>query len=174
MNTDSDRECASWKTRFQRLLQLYGHRNWIVVADAAYPAQSNPGIETLFTGADHFTLLDEVLGAIDKATHIRAHVYLDAELNQIAEEDASGVIVHRKEMSRLLSGKNTRQLAHEQIIARLDEAGKLFRILILKSTLTIPYTSVFLELDCGYWSEKAEQRLRSVQPQETSAALKAR
>ncbi len=174
MNTDSDRECESWKTRFQRLLQLYGHRNWIVVADAAYPAQSNPGIETLFTGADHFTLLKEVLGAIEAAAHVRANVYLDAELQQIVEEDAPGVTAHRKEISRLLAGKNTRQIAHEQIIARLDEAGKLFRILILKSTLTIPYTSVFLELDCGYWSEEAEQRLRSAQPQETSAALKSR
>jgi hypothetical protein len=26
--------------------------------------------------------------------------------------------------------------------------------------MTIPYTSVFFELDCGYWSAAAEQRLR--------------
>jgi hypothetical protein len=24
----------------------------------------------------------------------------------------------------------------------------------------MPYTSVFVELDCGYWSDAAEQRLR--------------
>jgi hypothetical protein len=51
-------------------------------------------------------------------------------------------------------------LPHEQIIAKLDESGKLFRILVLKSTLAIPYTSVFFELDCGYWSREAEERLR--------------
>jgi hypothetical protein len=28
------------------------------------------------------------------------------------------------------------------------------------TNLTLPYTSVFLELDCGYWSPEAEQRLR--------------
>jgi hypothetical protein len=43
----------------------------------------------------------------------------------------------------------------------LDEAGKTFNVLILKTNLTLPYTSVFLELDCGYWSEEAEQRLRA-------------
>jgi hypothetical protein len=26
--------------------------------------------------------------------------------------------------------------------------------------MTIPYTSVFFELDCGYWDADAEQRLR--------------
>ena len=26
--------------------------------------------------------------------------------------------------------------------------------------MTIPYTSVFFELDCGYWNAGAEQRLR--------------
>jgi hypothetical protein len=36
----------------------------------------------------------------------------------------------------------------------------LYQILILKTTLTIPYTTVFLQLDCGYWSDAAEKRLR--------------
>ena len=27
--------------------------------------------------------------------------------------------------------------------------------------MTIPYTSVFLQLDCKYWSADAEQRLRA-------------
>jgi hypothetical protein len=26
--------------------------------------------------------------------------------------------------------------------------------------MTLPYTSVFLQLDCGYWSADAERRLR--------------
>jgi hypothetical protein len=32
--------------------------------------------------------------------------------------------------------------------------------LIVKTDMTIPYTSVFFELDCGYWNAEAEQRLR--------------
>jgi hypothetical protein len=30
--------------------------------------------------------------------------------------------------------------------------------------MTIPYTSVFFELDCGYWNAEAEQRLRQAMP----------
>ena len=39
-------------------------------------------------------------------------------------------------------------------------AGATFRVLIIKTDMTLPYTSVFCELDCGYWSAAAEQRLR--------------
>jgi L-fucose mutarotase/ribose pyranase (RbsD/FucU family) len=118
-------------------LQIYGHRNWIVVADLAYPAESNPGIETVFTGGGHTEVLKKVLDAIAESFHVRTNVYLDAELKQVAEEDAPGVSALRKEMIRLLAGNNTHELAHEEIIARLGRAGKLFRILILKSTLAI-------------------------------------
>jgi len=49
---------------------------------------------------------------------------------------------------------------NEEIISKLDEAGKTFHILVLKTTLTIPYTSVFIRLECGYWGADAEKRLR--------------
>ena len=168
MNTNPDREFESWKARLARMMPLLGHRNWIVVADAAYPAQSNPGIETLFTGGDHAEVLGSVLAAIAASSHVRANIYLDAELQLVTEEDAPGVSAVRRQITGHLPAENTRSLAHEQIITRLDEAGKLFRILIFKSTLRIPYTSVFLELDCGYWSEDAEKRLRSAQPNQTT------
>jgi hypothetical protein len=35
---------ADWKQQLKDLLPLFGHRNWIVVADSAYPAQSRSGI----------------------------------------------------------------------------------------------------------------------------------
>ena len=38
---------VGWAQRLAECLPLYGHRNWIVVADAAYPAQAGPGIETI-------------------------------------------------------------------------------------------------------------------------------
>ena len=163
MNTNPDHGFESWESHLRRIMPLFGHRNWIVVADAAYPAQSNPGIETVFTGSNHTDVLGTVLATIAGSKHVRADIYLDAELQLVKEEDAPGVSAVRTEIVRNLEAMNARSLPHEQIIARLDEAGKLFRILIVKSTLTIPYTSVFLELDCGYWSEEAEARLRKAQ-----------
>jgi L-fucose mutarotase/ribose pyranase (RbsD/FucU family) len=149
-----------WAISLKHRLALFGHRNWIVVADAAYPAQSNPGIETIATGADHLLLLQAALKAVQSSKHVRANVYVDAELKSVDEQDASGVTRFRQKLGNILAHQDTHALPHDQIIAKLDESGKLFHVLILKSTLTIPYTSVFLELDCGYWSPDAEERLR--------------
>lgn len=161
MNIKDSQKIEEWEVELRRLLPLLGHRNWVVIADSAYPAQSNPGIETIATGTDHIDLLERTLNAISECRHIRANVYVDAELKFVSGEDAPGVIEYRRKMNRLLKDRIACELQHEQIISKLDASGRLFRVLILKSTLTIPYTSVFLELDCGYWNEDAERRLRS-------------
>jgi hypothetical protein len=59
-------------------------------------------------------------------------------------------------------------LPHDRIIERLDEAARTFRILIIKTAATIPYTSVFIRLDFGYWSDEAERRLRAALATRTS------
>jgi L-fucose mutarotase/ribose pyranase (RbsD/FucU family) len=159
IDKNSDKE-NSWKLVLKNLLPVWGHRNWIVVADAAYPAQSNPGIETIATEAEHLEVLKTTLDAISNSKHIRAKIYMDAEFKMLSEQDAPGVTTYRQQLVRLVGGRDAEALCHDEIIAKLDESGKLFRVLILKSTLAIPYTSVFLELDCGYWNREAEERLR--------------
>jgi hypothetical protein len=149
-----------WEELLSLRLPLFGHRNWIVIVDSAYPAQSNPGIETIATGADHLLVLKATLEAVQNSKHVRVNIYLDAELKSVAEQDAPGVGGFRKKLMDLIAHRDALELSHEQIISKLDECGALFRILILKSTLAIPYTSVFLELDCGYWNREAEERLR--------------
>jgi len=150
-----------WELSLKRQLPLLGHRNWIVVADSAYPAQSNLGIETIATGADHLEVLKATFDAIGSSRHVRPNIYMDSEFRLVVEEDGPGITRYRQKLIRLIGNRETRLLAHDQIIAKLDESAKLFRILILKSTLIIPYTSVFFELDCGYWTREAEERLRA-------------
>ena len=67
----------------------------------------------------------------------------------------------RDGVAAALAGVETRALPHEDVIRALDEAGRTFRILLLKTTLALPYTSVFLQLDCGYWNVDAESELRA-------------
>lgn len=153
-----------WEAELEARLPLFGHRNWIVVADAAYPAHSSSGIETVVAGADHLRVLEAVLKTIAAQPHIRAKVYLDSELKFVAEKDAPGVTKLRRQLDAALSKADRKDLPHEEIIAKLDESARRFRILLVKTDLTIPYTSVFLELDCGYWSAAAEQRLRKSMP----------
>ena len=150
----------SWQQAVAERIPLYGHRNWIVIADSAYPAQSSPGIETVVSSADHLEVVQAVLKALAGSKHVRPILYTDAELKYVSENDAPGITAYREQLSRALGARPVSVLPHEQIITKLDEAGKTFRVLIIKTNLTLPYTSVFLQLDCGYWSADAERRLR--------------
>jgi hypothetical protein len=150
-----------WREILRERLPGYGHRNWIVVADAAYPAQCSPGIETVVTGAGQGEVLEAVLGAVAAAPHVRPIMYADRELGFVSEADAPGVDEYRASLAGLMRHPDSRRLPHEEIISMLDGAGGTFRILVLKTTLEIPYTSVFVNLDCAYWSAEAELRLRA-------------
>jgi len=149
-----------WERQLRALLPLFGHRNWIVVADSAYPAQSKPGIETIAAGEDQMRVVRKVIDAITACNHIRANVYADKELAFVAENDAPGITEYRRQLDAALYGARVNRIPHEQIIQKLDQSAQVFRILIVKSDMTIPYTSVFFELDCGYWNAEAEERLR--------------
>ena len=154
------KSASAWEQRLAELLLLYGHRNWIVVADSAYPAQSRPGIETIYAGGDQVEAVTKVFNLITESSHLRANIYLDQELASVPEHVAAGVLDYRSQLERTL-GPGVRPLQHEQIIAKLDQAAQSFHVLIVKTAMTIPYTTVFFELDCGYWSAENEQRLRN-------------
>jgi L-fucose mutarotase/ribose pyranase (RbsD/FucU family) len=160
LTNSSNSVAADWKTQLSGLLPLFGHRNWIVVADSAYPAQSRAGIETIVSGADQLDVVRHVLDAIGSSAHVRANVFADKELASVSETDSPGVEEYRKELKKALHGARVVFIPHDKIIARLDESAQVFRILIIKTEMTIPYTSVFFELDCGYWDADAELRLR--------------
>ena len=150
-----------WQKTLQQQLPLLGHRNWIVIADSAYPWQTAPGIETIDTGAGQLEVVRAVLDALGKVRHVKPTIFLDAEMPHVPEADAPGITAYRDALTKLLGQRVVQSLPHEKIIARLDEAGKTFHVLLLKTDLTIPYTSVFLQLDCAYWSAEAEKRLRA-------------
>jgi len=151
----------SWQAKVADALPLLGHRNWILVVDSAYPLQSAPGIETVETDASQLEVLRHVLGAVDRSIHVRPVISMDAELPFVPENDAPGVSTYRTEISDLLRGYPVESLPHERVLANIEEASKHFNILVLKTNMTIPYTSVFIRLDCKYWSADAERRLRT-------------
>lgn len=155
------REQGAWVQVLKERLPLYGHRNWIVIADSAFPDQSRDGIETVVAHENQLAVLRTVLNVLSGSRHVRPIVYTDQELPLVDEADAPGVSDYRDQLAGILNGQAPSVLPHEQIIAKLDEVSKTFRVLIIKTTLTIPYTSVFLQLDCAYWGADAESRLRA-------------
>lgn len=150
----------AWQAKIERALPLLGHRNWIVIVDSAYPWQESPGIETVETGADQVTVLQAVLQAIQRSSNVRPVVFMDAELPFVTDQEAPGVTRYRQQVKAVLGDLPIHSVLHEQLIHQMNQAGGTFHILILKTNLTVPYTSVFLQLDCKYWSDAAETKLR--------------
>ena len=152
---------ANWEEILKDRLQVYGHRNWLVIADSAYPAQSSPAIETIIADEEQTRVLERTCAILAQCKHIKPNIYTDKELSFVDEKDAPGIESYRERLGALLTGGEVRVLPHENIIAKLDSAGELFRVLVVKTNMRIPYTSVFFELDCGYWNAQAEKKLRA-------------
>lgn len=151
----------AWQQKVTEELPLLGHRNWVVIVDSAYPLQSSSGLETIETGADQLAVLDYVLNAAKNSKHVRPLAHIDTELAYVPESEAPGVGQYREQLKTRLAGIPVDSVLHQTLIDRLNELGKSFHVLVLKTNMTIPYTSVFLQLDCRYWSAESEARLRA-------------
>jgi hypothetical protein len=123
--------------------------------------QTSPGIETVETNANQLDVVQTVLNSIDSSRHVRPVITMDAELPFVPDADAPGASTYRAQIGKLLKSYAVQSVLHDKAIADIDEAGKHFHILVLKTTMTIPYTSVFIRLDCKYWSADEEQSMRA-------------
>ena len=154
-------DSSDWRQVLKECIPLYGHRNWIVIADSAYPAQSRPGIQTIVSNSGQLEVLNEVLKDLSSSEHVRAIPFTDRELAYIDESDAPGVTAYRNQLFALLPDAPNHTQLHEKIIHELDEAAQTFRVLIVKTNMTMPYTSLFLQLNCKYASDADEPKIRT-------------
>jgi RbsD / FucU transport protein family len=152
---------SNWKSRINDSMPLLGHRNWILIVDSAYPLQSSPGVETIETNASHLDVLQYVLGTVNNSIHVRPLIYMDKELPFVPDDDAPGASAYRTQIAQVLGNYTIESIPHERVISQIDETSKEFHVLVLKTTMTIPYSSVFIRLDCKYWSADAEKRMRA-------------
>lgn len=149
-----------WRSQFDQSLPLLGHRNWIVIADKALPQQNAAGIEYIYTNEKLLPVLKYVMEQINTSGHIKPIIYQDKELSFITNNQAKGVKEFSDEAQQLFGVLPVQTILHDSVFTKLDAASKLFKVLVLKTNETIPYTSVFLELDCAYWNADKEKQLR--------------
>jgi hypothetical protein len=152
---------ANWRTQVTDEMPLLGHRNWILVVDSAYPLEISPGVQTIETDAPQLEVARFVLGAIENSIHVAPDIYVDAELPFVSDQDAPDASAYRRAASDLLHNYQIVSEPHEKLLARIADAGNTFRVLVLKTNGTVPYSSIFIRLDCKYWPSDAEQRLRA-------------
>lgn len=156
-----DMTYPEWKNQLDKQIKLLGHRNWILIVDAAYPLQSKQGIKTIVTNEDQLNVVNEVLQVVEKNNHVFPEVFLDKEIDFVSEKSVQGIGNYRRELTQLLEGEIVSKELHEKLIGMIDDSAKTFNILVLKTNMTIPYTSVFLRLNCGYWSLEQEKEMRN-------------
>jgi hypothetical protein len=155
---------SDWKAELAQRLPLLGHRNWILIADSAYPLQVSPGIEVVETNADQVEVVRYVLAQVNNSIHVRPEIFMDAELPYVPEQDAPGATAYRQQIAQVLNGYKIDSLLHDKLIAEMGQSSQSFRVLVLKTNLTVPYTSVFIRLNCKYWPTDAENRMRAQMP----------
>jgi len=150
-----------WKTEFHNLLPLLGHRNWILVVDKAFPMQTSQGLTIINTGEKLVPALKYVLDQIDLITHVQPVIYHDAEMNYLPEQ-VPGKTDYLTALNQVLGNVVPVPILHDSVFVKIDAASKLFSVVVLKTEETIPYSSVFIELDCKYWNAEQEQELRKM------------
>ena len=149
-----------WETQVDDRISEFGHRNWILIVDKAFPAQNTDGVITLDTKENLNDVLSFTLQQIASATHVKPIVYTDMEFAYLNSEQVSAIDEYKNARVEILEKYNPRELLHDSVFVKIDKASKLFKVLVLKTKEVIPYSSVFIEFDCKYWSSEKEKALR--------------
>lgn len=155
-------DSSRWQQRVENILPLYGHRNWILVVDKAFPAlAATSGMQVINTNADMLTVLKFLDGAIRHAPHITSHVFMDRELSYLPTEKGSAVASFKDSIAQLYHSQPISTILHDSVFTQISAASKNFQVLVLKTNSCIAYSSVYLELDCKYWNAEKEKALRA-------------
>lgn len=144
---------------YPHLAQL-GARNWIVVADPTCPVLAGPGIETINVPTDSVATFREVLDLLELQGSLTPRIWVCNELEAVSEKRAPGIGEYRRQLQTLLDGRFHYYADSRIIDLQLAQAASTYRILYIKTESRLPYSSVAIELDSGYWNPDAESEVR--------------
>lgn len=150
----------TWKNELKSKLPYLGDRNWILIVDKAFPEQTAKGIKMIYTHEKLLPVLRYTLNLIDSSDHVGAVISTDKELQYLTKEEVPGIQQYRDSLKKIFGNKNIHSILHEQVFKEMDTASKVFQVVVLKTDETIPYSSVYLHLNCAYWNDSLEAQLR--------------
>lgn len=149
-----------WHGAVDHQVAQLGYRNWIVIAEASFPAQSRPGVHQVTAPVEIPEALDYVLYALGQTEDVHAQAYVTRELRSVENDYAPGIDNFRKRLKDSLHGREATELDQQSLLTLLEDANRSFDVLVIRTQSALPYSSVFLELQPGYWSVESEARLR--------------
>jgi L-fucose mutarotase/ribose pyranase (RbsD/FucU family) len=149
-----------WKGSVNQQVNQLGYRNWIVVSEASFPAHSRQGIRQVTADAEVPEVVDYVLHSLEQTQHVRPQIYLTREMRSVENDFAPGIDSMRDRIRDSLHGHEPTELDQQSLITLLESANQSYDVLVIRTPTALPYTSVFLELQPGYWDAESEDRLR--------------
>lgn len=149
-----------WLGTLRHELNYLGARNWIVVAEAAFPIQSRRGLRVIQIDGEIPEIVDGVEQVIEEKHHVKPRLYVTSEIGSVPYDYAPGIKNFRKQLKSALHGRETVELDNEMLMRMLNDTSKTYRVLVIKSRTALPYSSVFMELGSGYWDAESESALR--------------
>lgn len=152
---------GTWQAAVQRQAGQLGYRNWIVIAEASFPAHNRPGIRQVNADMEIPETLDYVLTALEQTENVRPQVYVTRELRSVENDFAPGIDELRRKLQDAKHGHETTELDQQSLLTLLEDANRSFDVLVIRTPTALPYTSVFLELQPGYWDVESETHLRN-------------
>ena len=145
-----------WKDQLYKNLALVGARNWIVIAEASFPAYTGPGIKTMVSDKKSDEVLLEVLDILEEEAHVLPRIMISSELRSVTEDYAPGIKRYRNNINKMLPGRQHFELMSRTINSLIEDASKQFNVLVIKTKTALPYSNIYIELDSGYWNSESE------------------
>lgn len=149
-----------WQWAVDQQAARLGYRNWIVIAEASFPAHSLPGMRQVTAPVGIPDALDYVLTTLERTENVRPQIYLTRELRSVENDFAPGIEELRTQLRGALHGHDAIELEQQSLLTVLEDANRRFDVLVIRTRTALPYSSVFLELQPGYWDADSEGRLR--------------
>ena len=151
---------GGWRDELAMRTSQLGYRNWIVIAEASFPAHSRPGVRQVTADQEIPAVVDEVLRTLERTEHVTPRIFVSREMRAVENDYAPGIDDFRKRLETAMHAHETTELEHQSLMTLMEDTTKSFEVLVIRTPTALPYTSVFMELQPGYWNADSESALR--------------
>lgn len=142
-----------------------GVGNWVIISESSFPAHSGRGVRTVSVDAEIPEVVDFLVDYFDHSQNVTPVFNTARELPFVGNDRAPGIDEYRKLLKKSLHGHTVREMDHDSLALLAQRNSGKFAVLVIKTNTALPYSSVFIELDTGYWDRDSEDSLRDIMRQ---------
>lgn len=137
-----------------------GAGNWVIISESSFPVHSGRGVRTVSVNGEIPEVLDFLVDHYDHSQDVTPIFNTARELPFINHQRAPGIDEYQELLDQSFHGHTVREMDHESLALLAQRTSEKFTVLVIKTTTALPYSSVFIELDTGYWDRDSEDSLR--------------